>query len=139
MPTAPLGVCPYPGCPRRSRGLCPVHLAAKHQATDARRGSRHQRGYDSKWVAFVAAFPRLLMARGILPVCGARLSGTSSPHSQCLLRGRVTLEGLHVDHDPPLEAWERSHPERVCDPHRVQLLCRLCHLKKTRAEQLDRR
>ena len=139
MPTSPLPFCPHAGCHIRSRGLCPEHRAVSRQATDVRRGSRHQRGYDSHWVAFTAAFPRLLLARGILPVCGARLSGTPSPHSHCAKRGRVTLEGLHVDHDPPLEDWERSHPERVCDVHRVGLLCAACHGAKTREEMQARK
>jgi len=135
MPTSALPFCSHPGCSRRSRGACPEHRAARHQATDARRGSRHARGYDSRWVAFVAAFPRLLMAKGILPICGARLSGIPSPRSMCTKQGRVTLESLHLDHDPPLEEWERQRSERVCDPQRVQLLCAACHSRKTRDEQ----
>ena len=138
MPTAPLPFCPAAGCSRRSRGLCPQHRAVRRQATDARRGSRHARGYDSRWVRFVAAFPRLLIARGLLPVCGARLAGTPSPRSSCAARGRVTLEGLQVDHDPPLEAWERRQPARVCDVHRVGLLCASCHAAKTRQDQRRR-
>jgi hypothetical protein len=111
-----------------------VHRAARAKAIDQRRGSRHARGYDAQWVRFVAAFPGLLLARHILPQCGARLSGSPSPHSACAQRGRQTLEGLHLDHDPPLEAWERQDPRRVCDPHRVQFLCAGCHGVKTRRE-----
>jgi hypothetical protein len=107
--------------------------------TDARRGSRHARGYDARWVRFVAAFPRLLLSRSIVPVCGARLSGVPSPHSRCAREGRLTLEGLHVDHDPPLEDWERGQPARVCDVQRVGLLCAVCHSMKTRAEQVRNR
>jgi len=138
MPTAPVAFCPHPGCSRRSRGPCSAHRAARHHATDATRGSRHARGYDHRWVRFVAAFPRLLLARHILPVCGARLSGTPSPRSQCARLGRVTLEGLHLDHDPPLQEWERTQPSRVCDVQRVGLLCAACHTIKTRHELRER-
>jgi hypothetical protein len=34
-----------------------------------------------------------------------------------------------------LQPDERQNPERVCDPARVQLLCRACHSVKTRREQ----
>lgn len=138
MPTAPLGVCPHPGCPRRSRGLCPVHLAAKHQATDARRGWMYQRGYDRRWQRFTRAFRHMLLARGVMPKCGARLDGLPSPHSQCVQLGYITIEQLHVDHHPALEHWERSHPERVCDVYRVQLLCKHCHASKTATEMRQR-
>jgi len=76
----------------------------------------------------------MLLERHIIPACGARLSGTPSPRSQCAAQGRQTLEHLHLDHDPPLEDWERQRPERVCDPSRVQLLCAACHTVKTRQE-----
>ena len=102
MPSAPVPFCSHPGCSTRSRGLCRVHRSIRRQLTDAGRSSRHVRGYDSRWVRFVAAFPRLLLQRGIVPMCGARLSGVASPHSQCARDGRLTLEGLHLDHDPPL-------------------------------------
>jgi hypothetical protein len=90
-------------------------------------------------VRFVVAFRRLLLARHILPMCGARLCGTASPHSRCAEQGRLTVEGLQLDHDPPLEAWERSRSERVCDPQRVQFLCAVCHSIKTRKEQQQAR
>lgn len=136
MPTAAVPFCPVAGCPERSHGPCRTHRAQRHQMTDARRGSRHARGYDQQWVRFVLVFRRMLMDRHLLPICGARLSGTPSPHSQCAQRGRVTLEALHCDHEPPLEDWERQDPRRVCDPERVQLLCARCHSAKTRAERM---
>jgi len=73
---------------------------------------------------------------GILPVCGARLDGgPQGDHSECRRLGLTTFQSadgtsLHVDHDPPLTDLERSDPERVCDPLRVQLLCAECHARK---------
>jgi hypothetical protein len=138
MPTGPLPFCSHAGCPVRSRGLCPAHRSARAQTTDAVRGSRHQRGYGHQWVVFVAAFRRLLLSRSILPVCGARLSGVPSPHSQCAREGRLELEQLHCDHDPPLEDWERKDPARVCDLGRCGLLCRHCHQRKSWLEARQR-
>ena len=135
MPTATLPFCPVPGCSERSHGPCRTHRAAKHQQVDARRGSRHERGYDSKWVRFIVTFRQMLIARRIIPACGAKLSGILSSRSQCVAQGRITLEGLHLDHDPPLEDWERRDPRRVCDPHRVGFLCAACHTIATRHDQ----
>jgi hypothetical protein len=134
MAIAPLPFCPIPGCGERSHGPCRTHRAVTHKRVDARRGSRHVRGYGSHWVRFIPAFRQLLLARHIIPACGARLSGIPSPRSRCATHGRVTLEGLHLDHDPPLETWERQHPARVCDPQRVGFLCAACHTIATRQD-----
>jgi hypothetical protein len=78
----------------------------------------------------------MLIARHIIPMCGARLSGVPSARSGCAMQHRMTFDDLHLDHDPPLEDWERSHPERVCDPQRVGFLCASCHSVKTRQEMI---
>jgi hypothetical protein len=138
MPSSPVPFCPVAGCAQRSRGPCAQHRAQRHARTDAQRGSRHARGYDARWVRFRAVFFQMLIARHLVPMCGARLSGLPSPQSHCAQQQRVMCDDLQLDHDPPLEAWERSHPERVCDPQRVQFLCAACHASKTR-EEMHRR
>jgi hypothetical protein len=102
--------------------------------TDARRGTTDERGYTRRWKRFVMTFRGMLIAHHILPACGARLADTPSPRSLCVQQGRLTLEHLQLDHDPPLEDWERSRAERVCDPQRVGFLCASCHSAKTRQE-----
>jgi hypothetical protein len=134
MPSAPLPFCPHPGCSQRSRGPCAEHRAQRHQHIDAQRGSRHARGYDSRWVRFRAAFFQLLIARHVIPMCGARLSGVPTTRSLCAQQHRMTFEDLHLDHDPPLQDWERNDPSRVCDPQRVGFLCAACHTIATRQD-----
>ncbi len=46
MPIKPLTFCSAPGCSVRvPRGRCPRHA----RAADRRRGTAHERGYDSRW------------------------------------------------------------------------------------------
>jgi len=129
--------CASPGCPARVvRGFCARHKAATAKQFDHARGSRQSRGYGAAWDRFrTRTFPALLEERGVLPACGARLSGVPSPHSECVALGRVELQGLHLDHDPPLLPHERRDESAVCDPDRVGYLCIRCHNRKTKAER----
>jgi hypothetical protein len=115
-------------------GACPTCTGIRRRLADAQRDSTDARGYTRRWKHFRAAFFRMLIARHVIPMCGARLSGVPSASSLCSKQSRMTFDDLHLDHDPPLEAWERSRPERVCDPQRVGFLCASCHSAKTRHE-----
>lgn len=102
------------------------------------RGSASARGYTSYWSkVFVPWFKQLLASLGIPPACGYSLPGGPDmrPFSQCRAEGRINVEHLHVDHQPPLETWERTNQQAVCDQRRVGLLCRACHSRKTLNEQ----
>jgi hypothetical protein len=81
-----------------------------------------------------------LVDAGILPVCGAALpTGPTQRDSACRDAGIDTFtsqdgSSLHLDHEPPLEQWERSDVDRVCDPCRIVLKCQACHQAKTAKE-----
>jgi 5-methylcytosine-specific restriction endonuclease McrA len=107
------------------------------RAAQRLRPSAHSRGYTKQWSRFRReTFPSLLVAAGVVPGCGSRLPGIPSPHSACARDGVVNLDdALHLDHDPPLEDWERDEPSRVQDPERCGFLCARCHGAKTRGEQ----
>jgi 5-methylcytosine-specific restriction protein A len=52
-------VCNEPGCPSLSNGpKCEAHRKARRKASDAKRPSSSQRGYDSKWRKTRAAYLR---------------------------------------------------------------------------------
>lgn len=111
-----------------TKGRCP----ACAREPERRRGSAHQRGYGTAWEAFRLQFLQMLLDHGIVPCCGAVLpTGPKTTDSQCLAQGYQTAEGLHLDHEPPLQDWERRYPEKVCDPNRIQLLCGPDHSAKT--------
>lgn len=133
MPSALLKPCAQPGCPELvESGRCKTHERQKEQY----RGSAASRGYDYTWTKFRARFFQMLVAAGVAPVCGAALpNGPSGQHSKCKASGVLEDRNLHLDHEPPLRDEERSDPAKVCDPKRVQILCRACHSAKTLAEQ----
>lgn len=131
MPDRPLRICG--GCGAKVSKTCPVCSAKREQA----RGSAHARGYGVTWRAFMGQFVALLIAAGVPPVCGATLpGGPRTQDSQCRAQGLLTGinpdgSALHGDHEPPLQEWERRHASIVCNPLRIQLLCRVCHSLKT--------
>lgn len=124
--------CNQDGCPNLTESrYCPAHAKAK----DQQRGKTAERGYGGHWQRFRIFFVGLLIAAGIAPVCGASLpTGPQTTDSQCKASGFLNSDDLHVDHEPPLEDWERRDVTRVCDPNRVQLLCRHCHNAKTKRQ-----
>jgi 5-methylcytosine-specific restriction endonuclease McrA len=134
---SPLRYCSAnPHCPNKVRsGSC----SACKQAQPSRKESAHARGYTRQWERFrTITFPNLLLDQGIPSICGARLAPGPSPHSQCSKAGVVTMQGLELDHDPPLSMEERSQPSKVLDPWRVQYLCKRCHAVKTNKERRER-
>ncbi|MGE0450855.1 MAG: hypothetical protein AB7Q29_14875 [Vicinamibacterales bacterium] len=76
---------------------------------------------------------QLLIRAGIAPVCGAALpDGPQTTHSRCRARGALVSKNpdgtdLHFNHWPPLQPHERGDRRAVCDPRRIELLCRTCH------------
>jgi hypothetical protein len=83
----------------------------------------------------------MLVAAGILPVCGAALpDGPCTEDSVCKSLGLLTYtsddgSSLHLDHEPQLQPHEREDPRAVCDPRRIQLLCQSCHARKNDLER----
>lgn len=133
MPTAAMRPCSASGCPTlvRGRARCAQHTTQINRS----RQSRHSRGYGSTWEAFRQRFMDSLIALEIVPCCGSALpNGPSMQHSQCKAQGRLNIERLNLDHDPPLQDWERSDRSRVEDDTRVGFLCASCHSRKTRTE-----
>lgn len=143
MPSAMLRACAEPGCPELTRATrCPAHEKAREAEDRTRRGTATERGYDSRhWRPFRERFKAMLIQAGIAPVCGASLpGGPAMTASRCRAEGRLVERNpdgsdLHVDHDPPLTDAERSDWRKVCDVHRVGLLCKSDHAVKTAREQ----
>lgn len=119
-------VCAKLGCPKLAAGrqrYCPEHdRERKHQESAARReyddkrGSRHERGYDSKWVKARAGF--------------------LEKHPWCVdcLKLGCSVPATEVDHDPPhggdkRKFWDRSTWFPRCKSH---------HSSKTRREMHER-
>jgi hypothetical protein len=79
----------------------------------------------------------MLVEAGVAPVCGAVLpGGPVTTDSRCQALGWTIFSSedgssLHLDHEPALTAEERRQPEIVCDPLRIQLLCKIDHAVKT--------
>src|SRR5678816_587194 len=91
-------------------GRCSTCARQKEQI----RGTAHQRGYTFRyWQPFRKQFIAALVNAGIQPVCGAALpDGPVNRDSQCRDAGLLTFasadgSSLHLDHEPPLEEWER--------------------------------
>jgi hypothetical protein len=137
MPSSPKRACLTIGCPVLvDRGRCPACTKQSY------RGSSTQQGYTSAWDRFrTKTFPSLLVAAGAMPMCGAVLpGGPVTKDSRCKDLGRYTFnsgptQSLHLDHEPPLRQDERANERAVCDPLRVQYLCKGCHSVKTRRER----
>lgn len=139
MPLGPERLCAG-GCGaigRFTRGKCDACAGAAERL----RGSASARGYGAVWRAYRPVFVGLLVAAGVVPVCGAALpDGPRTNDSQCARLGRITMQSddgsdLALDHEPPLTDRERRDPAAVCNPRRLQLLCRSCHSAKTMREQ----
>ncbi len=106
--------CATPGCTALVRGAprCPAHTKAQAQATEQRRGSRHERGYTNEWARYAKRYLREH------PLC-----------RMCEQAGRTVLATC-VDHI----VSARVAPERFMIPTNHQPLCASCHAVKTNAE-----
>lgn len=134
VPNAPMRPCPTPACAALTHGgPCPKCARARERF----RGTAHARGYNRAWIAFRRRFFAALVQAGIVPVCGAALpTGPQIRDSQCQDAGLLTFasvdgSSLHLDHEPPLENWERHDVRVVCDVNRIRLLCAACHSART--------
>jgi 5-methylcytosine-specific restriction protein A len=127
-------VCAEPGCPklvenaeargRREGRYCEPHRRERERK-DAEhrreyydeRGSRHERGYDSKWTKAAKAF---LDAHPDCARCGGR-------HDR-----------MHVDHKKPFRVDGEPNWKLFWDRSNWQTLCHPCHVTKTHEEKRDR-
>ncbi|NMG64901.1 HNH endonuclease [Azoarcus indigens] len=122
MPTAAPKPCRHPGCGALVRDgghYCEAHKRpARGSFADPARGSRHERGYGSKWDQ--------IRARILARDCGLCQA--------CLRQGRVTAVG-----DRPYSAYcDHIVPKAeggTDDDTNLQTLCRPCHKAKTDAEK----
>ena len=132
MPLAPTRICGTCGTPRSS-GSCPTCA----RRFETYRGTATKRGYGRAWIRFKPYYLNLLLERGIVPVCGAKLpEGPRASISECKAQGLLTYtsadgSALHLHHSPPLQPHERRSPALVCDPRRIELACAECHARET--------
>lgn len=122
MPTSAPKPCRHAGCAQLvsdGSGYCSAHKRpALGSFADAERGTRHERGYGSKWDKI-----RERIIRRDNGLC-----------QECLRSGRVTQVGhvkfsYYCDHIVPKEEGGTD------DDSNLQSLCRSCHTAKTDREK----
>lgn len=113
-PCTQCGVLVHDGSSR-----CVDHKVKAGTFADARRGSRHERGYGSAWDK---KRERILK----------RDAGLCQP---CLAQG-IVHEGTHVDHTISKAEWRRVHGslDGCDDDSNLQTINAECHKAKTQAE-----
>lgn len=136
MPMRPGHAC-VPGCPAivpAGQRRCPVHRRKQQRTEDARRGSRHERGYGTAWEKLRKSwFSTVIPALGRPPVlCGDRLAGPSPIDSRCVAEGRTT-QGRVLDH---IVRRERNGPDTF---ENFQTLCDHDHDVKRQRESRGER
>ncbi len=105
MPNRPFKPCNYPGCSALVSGekYCEKHKPIVQSQQDERRGSAHERGYDSRWRRYSKWFlrqPDNVLCKLQLPGC--------------------TVLAKCVDHiDPPNGSndprfWDRKNHQAAC-------------------------
>jgi len=113
------------------RGLCDDCQRAKGRALDARRGSRHERGYGSRW-----ARTSQDLRRRVLRWCGDTIRGVPTGDSDCPQDTRRRVPSAVVDHIEPVDGprdpnfWNRQN---------WQGLCARCHDRKRQRESVAAR
>ena len=115
MPSSAPRPCTHPGCGQLVRdgsGRCAQHKRAITQASDARRGTAHERGYTSAWQKARGAYLRAH------PLCRMHEA-----------RGEV-VEAVVVDHIVP----HKGDKLLFWDSNNWQPLCKRCHDIKTARE-----
>lgn len=115
MPTAAPRPCNHPGCReyQSAKGYCAAHQKDRRQY-DARRGNSSERGYNWQWRKYRLEFLREH------PLC-----------CDCMTRNRVTPATV-VDHKTP----HKGDQALFWDPDNHQGLCKPCHDRKTRTEDM---
>jgi len=105
MPNKPKRPCNHPGCPLLvTSGYCDKHKRQQQQQEDSRRGTAHQRGYNSRW----ARYSKWFLKQPGNQICKLQLDAGCAYVSQC------------VDHvippsgaDDPL-FWDSSNHQGAC-------------------------
>lgn len=109
MPKAPYRLCK---CGERVRGKCRKCARANRKASDKRRGTAAERGYDYWWQRAAKRY------RKLNPLCVA-----------CLREGQIVAAEV-VDHIIPHRGDERLRKDEA----NWQSLCKRCHDQKTARE-----
>ena len=103
--------CQFPGCPGTSRGrYCHEHDQRRLPASDARRGTPTQRGYDRAWEK-VAKQRRQIDCYLCQP---------------CLAQDHTTASNV-VDHIVPIHV----RPDWRLEIGNTQVICATCHARKS--------
>lgn len=109
MPTSPPHPCTTPGCPELVSGgsACDKHRKQRRKVSEARRGSRHKRGYGARWDKERKAFLRLN------PFC-----------VMCGYDDKVIFAKV-VDHRKPKKGddpafWDKTNWQPLCATHHNQ-------------------
>lgn len=115
MPRRPKHPCRHRGCAALvdAPGYCSSHASEASNWAEhiARRGSRHERGYGTKWDRLRAS----ILARD----CGL---------CQACQRAGFVTAATHVDHITPKAQGGTD------DPGNLEALCAPCHRRKTAGE-----
>ena len=109
--------CRYRGCIALTRdGYCPAHRSQRYQRpADKRRGTSAARGYDARWRKVRALYYQRH------PLC-----------EDCLEEGRLTDQGIEVDHVIPIAV----RPDLRLALENLRSLCRRHHKRKTDRDQI---
>lgn len=103
-------VCAHPGCPELTSAIyCVTHTRERKQASNRRRGTASQRGYNKRWERTRRAY------LGQYPMC------------ECGC-GRIATVVHHLDGQGP--NGPRGH-----DPTNLQALAKVCHDRVTAQQQ----
>ena len=118
MPTAPPRTCPTAGCPGLWDGKRCTRCNRKPKqhgwGDDKQRGTRHERGYDHRWVKLRAAYLRHHPYCERCETTEGRIVLATDVHHKIPFRGRG---------DPLRLAWDN-----------LEALCEACHAKKSAKE-----
>ena len=111
MPVASLRRCSSPGCSARvERGKCAACRSAHYRQQDKQRGTRTERGYSNRWLAYRAHYLKRH------PLC-----------AHCMQEGHY-VPALVVDHIVPING---DRDVLFWYPENHQPLCMGCHSRKT--------
>lgn len=116
MATAAVPFCPAPGCSVRCHGLCAVHRGERQRRIDARRGTRHARGYTNAWLRYSK---RRLAEH---PWCVGYPTG---------VHGSIGALATCTDHIRSAA----THPDLFWDPSNHQSMCADCNKRKAIATE----
>jgi 5-methylcytosine-specific restriction protein A len=125
-------VCRHPGCGLLldTTGYCAAHIAQHRKASDARRGSSSERGYNHKWQKARATF--LARSPWCVDCCSIAGIDAALPETvadECMAHGVRLPWATIVDHivahkgDQTL-FWDTSNWQSLCKTHHDQKTAR---------------